>query len=310
MSLLDELPTIATTVATAVAPATVRIGRDGGRGLGVVTAPGVVVTNAHNLRGRQVTVTFNDGRHQTGEVRAMDADGDLAVVAVDSADTPAVRWSEAEAAIGTPVWSVTLTPNGATRVTFGAVSAVGRPFRGPGGRLIAASIEHTAPLARGSSGGALVSADGTVIGLNTHRLGDGFYLALPADADLRLRIDRLASGRSPVRRRLGVALAPAHAARRLRSAVGLAERDGLLVRGVEDDSPAAAAGIRRGDLIVGVAGHSIATPDDLFAALDTEESHLSIVVVRGTDDVTLDIDFSARGDQAEAPEPGGPSAGS
>jgi serine protease Do len=190
------------------------------------------------------------------------------------------------------VWTVTLTPGGGTRVTGGTVSSVGRPFRGPGGRLIAGSLEHTAPLARGSSGGALVDTEGHVVGLNTHRLGDGFYLALPADADLQGRIERLASGHSPVRRRLGVALAPAHAARRLRAAVGLPERDGLLVRAVEDASPAAAAGLHTGDLIVGVAGRSIVTADDLFAALDTSELRVEVVVARGGEDVTVVVDFT------------------
>jgi serine protease Do len=298
MSVLDELQTAAAAVTEAVAPATVRIGRDGGRGLGLVTAPGVVVTNAHNLRGRQVTVTFSDGRSAAGEVRAVDGDGDVAVVAVDTAAAAPVQWSATEPAVGMPVWTVTLTPTGATRVTAGAISALGRPFRGPGGRLIAASLEHTAPLARGSSGGALVDAEGRVVGLNTHRLGDGFYLALPTDAALQARIDRLVAGESPVRRRLGVALAPAHAAQRLRAAVGLPARDGLLVRGVEDGSPAAVAGLRSGDLIVEVGGRPIATADDLFGALEVTEPHLTVVVARGGDEVTADVDFAP---PAEAP---------
>jgi serine protease Do len=308
MSLLDELQQAAVVVTEAVAPATVRIGRDGGRGLGVVTAPGVVVTNAHNLRGRQVTVTFSDGRHAVGEVRAVDSDGDVAVVAVETETAAPVTWSSVEPAVGRAVWTVTLTPTGATRVTSGMISAVGRPFRGPGGRLIAASLEHTAPLARGSSGGALVDADGKVVGLNTHRLGDGFYLALPTDAALQGRIDRLIAGESPVRRRLGVALAPAHAAKRLRAAVGLPERDGLLIRGVEEGSPAAAAGLRSGDLIVEVGGRPVATPDDLFAALEVTETHLSVVVARGGDEVTVDVDFTPPASASASGEGDGPTA--
>jgi serine protease Do len=302
MSVLDELQTAAAVVTASVAPATVRIGRDGGRGLGLVTAPGIVVTNAHNLRGHQVTVTFSDGRVAAGVVRAVDADGDVAVVAVDTAGAEPVTWSDVQPAIGMPVWTVTRTPTGASRVTSGTVSAIGRPFRGPGGRLIAASLEHTAPLARGSSGGALVDAAGHVVGVNTHRLGDGFYLALPTDTDLRARIERLAGGQSPVRRRLGVALAPAHAARRLRAAVGLPARDGLLVRGVEDGSPAANAGIRTGDLIVEVGGRGTASPDDLFAALEVSDVRLAVTVARGGDDVTVEADFTP----SDAEPAGGP----
>ena len=82
-------------------------------------------------------------------------------------------------------------------MTFGLVSAVARAFRGPGGRKIDGSVEHTAPLAPGSSGGALLDADGKLVGLNTNRIGEGFYLALPADAELRARVDALGRGESP-----------------------------------------------------------------------------------------------------------------
>ena len=70
---------------------------------------------------------------------------------------------------------------GGVRVTFGTVSSLGRNFRGPRGRLITDGIEHTAPLGRGSSGGPLVDPEGRLLGINTHRPGDGLYLALPAD---------------------------------------------------------------------------------------------------------------------------------
>ncbi len=303
--LVQQLEAGAAMAAATAGPATVRIGRDGGRGAGVVTGDGTVVTNAHNLRGPQVTVTFADGRRVTGEVRGVDPDGDVAVIAADTAGVAPLAWRDVPAELGTPVWTLTLPASGATRVTTGAVSAIGRPFRGPGGRPIAASVEHTAPLARGSSGGPLLDAEGRLVGLNTHRLGDGFYLALPADAELRRRIDELARGETPTRRRLGIALAPPHAARRLRGAVGLPPRDGLLIRGVDDDSPAGRGGLRRGDLIVAVSGRGVATVDDLFAALDTTEATVAITVVRGTDEVTVEVAFGP----AEPADPSEPTGG-
>jgi serine protease Do len=293
MSIIEELQSAARTVVEAVGPATVRIGRDGGRGVGVVTADGIVVTNAHNLRGHQVTVTFAEGRVATGEVRGVDAEGDVAVIAVDTTGAAPITWGEVDPTIGTPVWAVARSASGGVRVTRGEVSSLGRPFRGPGGRTIAGSLEHTAPLARGSSGGPLVDAEGHVIGLNTHRLGDGFYLALPTDAALRHRIDALSEGRSPTRRRLGVALAPGQAARRLRAAVGLEPRDGLLVQGVEDGGPASVAGLRRGDLLITAGGRALIGPDDLYAALSADDlSSLTLVVVRGVEEVTLHVEFA------------------
>jgi len=170
------------------------------------------------------------------------------------------------------------------RTTFGMVSATGRGFRGPRGRRVAGSIEHTAPLPRGSSGGPLVDAHGNLLGLNAVRRDGGFILALPADAALKRRVDELARGEAAERPRLGVALAPPRAARRMRAAVGLEPRDGLLVRQVVDDSPAASAGLQRGDLLVRAGDKPLASMDDLFDALDGATDTLALGLVRGTEE--------------------------
>ena len=276
-------------VAERVGRSIVGVGRDG-RGSGVVVADGQVLTNAHNLRGREVTITFSDGRSTRGEVRGVDPDGDLAVVAVDTNGATPLDWGAGDAAaIGDPVFGAAATFGGGARVTLGFVSSVARSFRGPGGRRISGSIEHTAPLAPGSSGGALVDTDGKLIGLNTNRIGEGFYLALPADAALKTRVESLGKGESVERPRLGVAIAPNHVARRLRRSVGLPERDGILVRGVEDGSAAAAAGVEVGDLIVSAGGRDIRDADDLQDALSSLTTPYDLVVVRGADEKTLKI---------------------
>jgi serine protease Do len=179
------------------------------------------------------------------------------------------------------------------------ISAVGRVFRGPRGRRIASSLEHTAPLARGSSGSVVVDADGAVIGLNTHRLGDGLYLALPTDEALQERLRSLAAGRSRTPRRIGVGLAPSHVARKLRRSVGLPERDGLLVRTVEEGSAAARAGIREGDLLVEAGGLDLGSVDDLHEVLDGlgDGETLTVRVVRGSEE--LDVRLGFDGDEAE-----------
>ena len=289
MSLIDELQAAVSTVAERAGPSIVGIGR-GSRGSGIVIADGTVLTNAHNLRGDEVTVTFADGRQTRGTVAGVDGDGDLAVVSVDTAGATPLAWSGGEALdVGTAVFGAAASHGGGTRVTFGLVSAVARSFRGPGGRRISGSLEHTAPLAPGSSGGALLDAAGTLVGVNTNRIGEGFYLALPADAALRERVDALGRGESPKPARLGVAVAPAHVARRMRRAVGLPERAGVLVRGVEDDSLADAAGIDAGDLIVSAGGKPVTDADDLFEALGTLKRPFDIVVVRGNDERTVTV---------------------
>lgn len=289
MSAIDELQAAISAVAERAGPAIVGIGSRQ-RGSGVVIGDGQVLTNAHNIRGDEVTVSFADGRSTRGRLAGIDVDGDLAVIAADTGTAPALDWAEGAAVVvGTLVFGAAATPGGGTRVTFGTVSATSRAFRGPHGRRIAGSVEHTAPLAPGSSGGALLDSDGRFLGLNTNRIGEGFYLALPADAALRERIDALGRGESPSRRRLGVAIAPAHVARRLRRSVGLPERDGLLVRGVEDESLAAKAGIQEGDLIVEVAGRSIDDADALIEALEAAPTPFEVRIVRGLEERTVSV---------------------
>ena len=176
------------------------------------------------------------------------------------------------------------------RVTFGFVSGIERTFRGPRGRRITGTLEHTAPLLPGSSGGPVLNAAGQLLGINTNRLGEGFYLAIPADETLRVRADTLARGESPPSPRLGVAIAPGHVARRLRRSVGLPDTDGLLIREVSDGSPAANAGLAQGDLIVTAGGQPVRTPDDLYDALQAAQSgSIQLAIVRGTDERTIDV---------------------
>ena len=276
-------------IANTVGPSVVGIGNRWRGGSGVIIGENRILTNAHNLHGDEVTVTFADGRTADATVAGVDTDGDLAVLEAPTDGAAALELGTETPGVGAPVVALG-NPNGhGPRVTFGFVSGVGRSFRGPRGRRVAGALEHTAPLMPGSSGGPVVDLEGNLLGINTNRLGNGFYLAISADAALRDRVAALGRGEEPKRRRLGVGLAPAHVARRLRRAVGLAERDGLLVREVEDDSPAATAGIAEGDLIVAVGDREITSADDLFDALGGEGS-LTITIVRGAEEQTVTVD--------------------
>ena len=285
---LAALQRAVTEAAERVGPAVVGIGRGWGRGSGVVVAPGQVLTVAHVLRGDEVAVTVG-GEVVEGRVLGADPDLNVAVLAVDTGEVEPVAWAAEAPHAGAPVFALADPGGRGLRTTFGLVSATGRGFRGPRGRRVQGSIEHTAPLPRGSSGGPLVDADGNLLGLNAVRRDGGFILALPADAALRRRVEELARGEAGERPRLGVALAPPRVARRLRAAVGLPERDGLLVRAVVDGSPAARAGLERGDLLVRAGDRDLTTMDDLFDALDAAGHELALVVIRGTEERTLQV---------------------
>jgi serine protease Do len=289
MSGITGLGSAIGTVAEHVGPAVVGVGERWRGGCGVVIGQDRVVTNAHNVGEDGASVTFADGRTERARLVGIDPDGDLAVLEAPTGDAPALALGGgAVPSIGTPVVAIARAGDGGTRATLGFVSSVGRDFRGPRGRRVSGAIEHTAPLAPGSSGGPIVDLDGALLGLNTNRLDGGFYLALPTDTTLAERLAALGRGETPRRRRLGVGLAPAHAARRMRRAVGLPERDGALVRFVEDDSPAARAGIEQGDLIVAVGDRPIGDADDLFEAL-AGEGVLAITLVRGADERTVEV---------------------
>jgi serine protease Do len=300
MTILDEIGASIRQLAEGAGASVVGIGRRWGTGSGIVLGKGQVLTNAHNVRGDQVTVTFADGRTAEGSVAGHDIDSDLAVISVDTGETPALPWATgASAEIGKPVFALANPGGRGLRVTFGFVSGIEQTFRGPRGRRITGSLEHTAPVLPGSSGGPVLDADGQLLGINTNRLDEGFYLAIPANEALRGRADALAHGETATSPRLGVAIAPGHVARRLRRAVGLPDTDGLLIREVVEGSPAARAGLVSGDLIVAAAGQPARTPDDLFDALAAARGGtLELKVVRGTDERTLQVTFTDPGQNA------------
>lgn len=290
MNALQELESAAQTVASSAKNAIVRLGQDG-RGTGFVVADGKVLTNAHNLRNSTIQVAFANGNVAQGSVHAVDPEGDLAVISVDTSGAHALVWSDAIPEQGSMLLALSAA-HGGVRVSFGMVSATDRTFSGPRGRTISGSIEHTAPLARGASGGPLLSLDGRVVGVNTHRLGDGFYLALPGDSSVQERVGKLISGISVSPRRLGVALASAESAAQLRKAVGLTERAGLLVRGVREDGPGGKAGIKEGDLLVKAGDRALVEVSDLEAALEAlNEPTITVGLVRGVEELTVTVTF-------------------
>jgi S1-C subfamily serine protease len=284
-------------LAAEVGPAVVGLGRGWGHGSGVVIAPDTVLTAAHAVRGDEVAVVLG-GERRSGRVLGADPDLDVAVLRVPTGEVAPIHWEPAGdgdgPGIGTAVAALANPGGRGLRVTPGFVSSARRGFRGPRGRRIQGGIEHTAPLPRGSSGGPLVDLEGRLLGINAIRLEGGLILAVPADRLLKERVDALARGEAPERARLGVAVAPPRVARRLRRAVGLDEREGVLVRAVEEGSPAERAGLARGDLVIAAGGRPVDSIDVLYEALDAAGPDRPLVLdtVRGDQERAVEVAFS------------------
>lgn len=282
----QDIEAAVATAASAAGEAVVTLGT----GSGLVIGDGRVVTNAHNVHAEDVRMRFADGRVATARTAGADLDGDLAVLEVDTGDIAAVEPAAMPVRLGQPVVALARPRHRGLVATVGTVAATEARFRGPRGGLVVGAFEHDARLPRGASGGPVLDTAGRLVGIDSHRRRDGFYVAMPTSADLLSRIDGLAEGVVPPRARLGIAVAPPHVARRLRAAVGLPERDGVLVREVEDDGPAAAAGIASGDLLVAVDGVPLRSVDDLQAALASASSALELTIVRGADERTVTVE--------------------
>jgi serine protease Do len=263
------------------------------RGCGVIVSDGLVITNTHNLTGPETVVTFGDGRQVEASVAGADIDGDLALLRVDTAGSAPFAEAESDVELGDVVFGLSRPGGRSLRVTVGTVSSVDRAFRGPRGSRIAGGVEHTAPLPRGSSGGPIVDAGGRLVGINTHRVDSGFYLALPTGSDFRRFVERAAAGEITTRRSLGIAVVPPAAARRMRVAVGLPPVEAPLIRGLDENGPAARAGLRRGDQILRAGDVAITTVEDLQRVLADSGSTLALRILRGTDEIDVEVDFES-----------------
>jgi S1-C subfamily serine protease len=278
-----------------VAPAVahVRIEREAGprgarQGAGsgfFITPDGYLVTNSHVAGGASlIEVTLSDGRTAGAEVVGDDPDSDLAVLKVAADDLQCVRFGDtAQVRVGQVAIAIGSPYGFQHTVTAGIVSALGRSMRASTGRLLDNVLQTDASLNPGNSGGPLVNARGEVIGVNTAVIlpAQGICFAIAASTAERVAVALIRDGR--VRRAwLGVGGQTQPLSRRVVRHFALTLDSGVMVETLERGSPAADAGIKAGDVIVGIDGRPVADVDALQKSLgaDAIARPLPIVVVR------------------------------
>ena len=319
--LLDAYSRAVVDAAERVGPAVVKIevrqavsrgrrggGRDGrgagerpGQGSGFVFTPdGFVLTNSHVVHeATRMEVVIADGRRLAATLVGEDPETDLAVLRVSAGggagdgpfpvaplgDSEALRVGQLVIAIGNPLGFH-------SSVTAGVVSALGRSLRSVTGRLIDDVIQTDAALNPGNSGGPLANSRGEVVGVNTAVIlpAQGICFAVGINS-AKFVAGQLISHGKIRRARLGVAGQNVPLLRLAVRAHGLDSRGGILVTGVDAGSPAGAAGVREGDIIVGFAGRPVSGIDDLHRLLAAEMigATTTVTVIRGAEKLDLEV---------------------
>ncbi|RMH51628.1 MAG: Do family serine endopeptidase [Alphaproteobacteria bacterium] len=243
-----------------------------GAGTGfIISASGDIVTNSHVVEhADSITVILADGTRLQAKVVGADPATDLALVRVEAGrDLPHVEWGDSAALrLGQDVIAIGNPFGLGNSVTAGIVSALGRDIHaGPFDDY----IQTDAAINRGNSGGPLFDAEGKVVGINTAifsptggSVGIGF--AVPSNLARQVIAD-LADDGQVERGWLGVAIQPV--SDDIAAALGLEKAQGALVAEVTPDSPAAKAGLKRGDVIRAVNGQTVKGPRDLTRLIAT-----------------------------------------
>src|SRR5437868_13214860 len=271
---LDAYSSIVTTVAEKVLPsvASLRIGR-GGRGFGgagsgvVITPDGFLVTSAHVVAaGGTASASFIDGTEHDIDVVGADALSDLAIVRARATDLNPARIGNADLLrVGQLVVAIGNPMGFSGSVTSGVVSGLGRSLATADGnghrRFIEDVIQTDAALNPGNSGGALADSQARLVGVNTAVAGMGLGLAVPMNSTTQAILAALMRNGRVRRAYLGIAGGARPLAPGVVKQIGF--KAGVEVQEVVSDSPAAAARLRSGDLIVEVDGSAVSRAGDL-----------------------------------------------
>ena len=269
---------------------------------GIYWRDGVVVAASHTIRKEQdIAVTLADGTRAQAQLVGRDGGTDIAVLRFDSAPTAkaltlADRAADDSLRVGSLVLAVGRPGDGGVTASLGVISTVGERWRTWSGGEIDRFVRLDLAVYDGFSGGALVDAEGSVLGVNCSALARGTPLTIP-NATVERVVEALLTRGHVARAYLGVAMQPVRLTRSLAERLNLSEAaGGVLVVMVESDSPADRGGLLVGDVIISADGHDMAEPQDVAELLGAERvgGKLELRVVRGGELKNLSLTVGER----------------
>jgi S1-C subfamily serine protease len=279
--LLTSFSTQLADVVAAAAPSVVQVQGRRRPASGLVYADGVVLTTVRALgREDNLQARRHDGRALAAELAGWDPTTGLAVLRVAGLDTPPIALAGAPARVGHLALAVARSWSNVVTASAGIVSVIGGPLPTGRRRAIDEVIRTTAPMHDGFAGGAFLDTSGGLLGIATAAAIRGSGVVIPASIAWKTAATVLEHG-SLKRGYLGIAGQPVTLPDTQRGANG--PTDGLLIVGVTSGSPASAAGVLVGDVILAFDGHPVESPEDLLDLLagDRVGRQLTIHALRG-----------------------------
>lgn len=262
---------------------------------GVAWGDGLIVTTDHVIeREEEITVGLPDGREVAATLVGRDPGSDLAVLRVSEGGPAAPEMApDGSARVGNFALALG-RPGSSVQASLGAVSAVGGAWRGRGGAQVEGFIRSDTTFFPGFSGGPLVDARGRVIGINSSRFRPGPGITIPVAAVRRI-VETLVSQGRIQRAYLGVGSQTTRLPAAIAAKVG-GQESGLLIVGVEEDSPAGRAGLLVGDILVAFEGGPLPSTDALQSALGAAAvgSTATLRVLRGGEPVDVPVALGER----------------
>ena len=258
---------------------------------GIIYASDLVLTADHVVeREEGIKVILSDGAELSARIAGRDAGSDLAVLKLERASAAVAEATKSPARLGQIALALGRPSPDGIEASLGTVSAIGGPIRTGRGGMLERYLRTDSISYPGFSGGPLVAADGTILGLNTSGLANGAAITVPADIAWQIADTLVQHGR--IRRGyLGIRSQAVDLPEASQKALKREQAAGLLIMGLEKESPAAKGGLIVGDILVGVAGEPILHHDELFARLNGEVVGKStpIDILRGGQPQTLNV---------------------